>query len=163
MAGLDGQDGAGGGDVRRLGDGGCSSQVGGDTDAFEDAGERHEGRGIRVGEAVLELHGRLNVCGSEGGGEELDMDLLINVDLLEIHVEGVREAGLDEVFLGKFLKSALVEFALEVFKRQGVVEDDAVVDGGGLNNVVALFDGGGGGEACGEEGGGEGREIHYGL
>lgn len=82
MASLNGQDGASGGDIRRLGDGGCGSEVGGDADALEDAGQRHERCGIGVGEAVLELDGRDYLRGGEGGGEEFNMGLLVDVDFL---------------------------------------------------------------------------------
>lgn len=46
VAGLDGQDGAGGSQVRSLRDGGGSAEIGGDTNALEHAGGCNEGRNI---------------------------------------------------------------------------------------------------------------------
>lgn len=47
MTALDGQDGAGGGEVCLVGNGRSSAEVGGDTNAFKDRGELDKGLGVR--------------------------------------------------------------------------------------------------------------------
>lgn len=60
MAGLDGQDGAGGGEVRLAHDVGGGAEVGRDADALEDGGGGEEGVDVLVAEVVL--------AGLDGGG-----------------------------------------------------------------------------------------------
>ena len=53
MAGFDGEDSAGGSKVIFIHDGGCSSKISRDTDAFEYTGESDEGVDVCGGELVL--------------------------------------------------------------------------------------------------------------
>ena len=50
-------------------------------------------------------------CG-QGSGEEADVGLLVVVDLLQVGVVGVGEAGGDELFLRVVGEALLVELAL---------------------------------------------------
>ena len=72
VASLDGQDGAGRGQVRLVGDGAGGAQVGRDADSLEDGGERHKGLDIGAGEGVCCF---LDCLCAEGGGEEGHMVL----------------------------------------------------------------------------------------
>ena len=49
------------------------------------------------------------------------MGFLVDVDLLEVLVEGVFEAGLDEIVLGVVGETVLVELPLKVLESQGIV------------------------------------------
>ena len=48
---------------------------------------------------------------------------LIGRDFLQVGIEGVLHAGLDEVGLGVVLQTLLVEGGLEVLQSQSIVED----------------------------------------
>lgn len=115
------------------------------------------------GKAVLQLYCRYNARCGEAAGEERDVGLFVDVDLLQVLVEGICEAGVDELGVRVIGDAFLVEIPLEAFERQGVVEDDAIVDDRGEDDEVTLLDGRGGAEARYEENGGGGGEIHYGL
>lgn len=115
------------------------------------------------GKAVLQLYCRYNARCGEAAEEERDVGLFVDVDLLQVLVEGICEASVDELGVRVIGDAFLVEIPLEAFERQGVVEDDAIVDDRGEDDEVTLLDGRGGAEACYEENGGGGGEIHYGL
>jgi len=115
------------------------------------------------GNALLQLYCRYNARCGEAAGEERDVGLFVDVDLLQVLVEGICEAGVDKLGLRVIGDAFLVDLPLEVFERQGVVEDDAIVDDRGEDDVVTLLDGRGGAEARYEESGGGGGEIHHGL
>lgn len=51
------------------------------------------------------------------------MFLLIRSNLLQVSIEWVLHAGLDEVFLGVVLETLLVERGLEMLKGKSVVEN----------------------------------------
>ena len=51
------------------------------------------------------------------------MRLFIKVNLLEIGVEWIREAGGDKLGLGVVGEAFLVELPLQILQRQGIVED----------------------------------------
>jgi hypothetical protein len=57
---LDGEDGAGGGEVGLVGDVLSSTEVGADTDTLEDVGDGEEGLDVVEAEGVLALLGRGN-------------------------------------------------------------------------------------------------------
>ena len=116
VASLDGENRAGGGQVVLVHDGGCGSQIGGDTNALENAGQSDEGVDIGDTERVLELDGGRDLSGGEGLDEEADVRLFVDVNFLEVGVKGVGVAGLDEVGLGELGEGFLVEFALQVFE-----------------------------------------------
>jgi len=118
---------------------------------------------VGVGKAVLQLYCRYNARCGEAAGEERDVRLFVDVDLLQVFVEEICEASVDELGVRVIGVAFLIEIPLEAFERQGVVEDDAIVDDGGemmwlrfSMGEMALR------PAC-EESGGDGGEIHYGL
>lgn len=51
------------------------------------------------------------------------MSLFVDIDLLQVGVEGIREAGFHKVGLSVIGETLLVELALEIFQGQGIVED----------------------------------------
>ncbi len=97
MDGFGDEDGAGDAQVGFAGDEGGAAEVGGHADAFEDGGERDEGFGVRVGEAVGAGCDGCVAGRHEGGGEELDVLFFVVDDVLEVVVVGGAEAGFDEV------------------------------------------------------------------
>ena len=94
MPRFDGENRTCGGEVVLVRDLAGSTQVGADTDAFEDAGDAEElcdgGRWERVG-AFL--------CGggAEGGGQEVYVGFLVGRDFGQASVGGGWDAGGDEV------------------------------------------------------------------
>ena len=130
MQGFGDEDGARDAEVGFAGDEAGAAQVGGHADALEHRGERDEGFRVRVGEAVRAGGDGGGAGGHEGRGEQLDVLLLVVGDVLEVVVVRGAEAGLGEVRLGHFGHGAFVEDILEMFQRQGVLEDVDVGDGG---------------------------------
>lgn len=154
MAGLDGQDGAGGGEVVAVGDVGSSSEVCGDTDTLEDTGECDERLWVGGREVVCALSGGSKTGTGEGGGEEAvfgsqdlpiicplknmgflpDVSGLIVGDLLHVGVEGLVEASRGEVRLSVVGETFSVELVLKVLEGQRIVENNSVDVGGTLDN-----------------------------
>lgn len=120
VAGLDGQDGSGGGEEGRVGDEGRGSEVGADADALEDTGEANEGCWVGGGEGV-------GACGdgvvAERTAEVADVGGLVLGDLSQVGVEWVGEPGVDKVGLGVVHESLAVEDILEMLKGESIVED----------------------------------------
>lgn len=120
VAGLDGQDGAGGCEVVLVGDAGSSSEVGADSDTLEDTGKCDERLGVGGGEGVGALG---DGCVLESAAEEGDVGGLVVGDLLQVGVEWVGETGCDEVGLGVVGKTLTVELVLEMLEGKSVVKD----------------------------------------
>lgn len=105
---------------------------------------------VSVGEVVgTGLDGRL-LSGHEGGGESLDVRLLIVGDVVEVVVVVGRVAGVGEVLEGELFEGTVVEVVLEVLQGQSELED-VVVQVGALGELSRLDDGGskGGAGQCG--------------
>ncbi len=99
---LGSEDRAGDGHVRGLGDGGCGTEVGRDTDVLDRGGEAHEGdrvndRGERVG---AWLGGSV----AKGAGEESDVLGLVLGDVGDTIADPVGITGLHEIGLGELAK-----------------------------------------------------------
>lgn len=121
VAGFDSQDTSGVREVHLIDDVGSGSEVGGDTDTFEDVCDCDKGLDVGVGEAV----GAFRHWGGTGSGdtigEELDVGHLIRGD----SVNSGPESG-DIGFKVGFVKlgdTLVVEVILQVLERQSVVED----------------------------------------
>lgn len=156
VASLDGEDGASGGEIGLVHDGGSSAEVGGHTNTLEDGGSGNEALDISDTEVVDTLGDGSNLGALEGGGQEADVGGLVLGNLLDVAVEGGIEAGGGEVGLREALKTIAVELVLEVLKGQGVVQDIAIIDS------RSLLDRSGSGEASGgDERNGSLREMHY--
>lgn len=123
VARFDGEDAAGSSQVAFVGDLLCSTEVGGRSDAFEDAGGCDEGFDARDAEGVGAFLNGLDAGSFETGGEEVDMRGFVSTDCLQVLVEGAVVAGGFEVGFGEVGESLTVEFVFEVFEGQGVAED----------------------------------------
>jgi hypothetical protein len=127
VAGLDGEDAAGSGNVGRVGDEGGGAEVGAHTDTLNDGGGGQEGVRGEVAKVVCASLDRCDTSSLEGGGQECDVGVLIHGDLLEVLVEvGSIVTRVGEVLGGVLLEDRTVEVGLEVLKSQCVVEDDTV-------------------------------------
>jgi hypothetical protein len=134
VAGLDGEDTASSGNVGRVGDEGGGAEVGAHTDTLNDGGGGQEGVGGKVAKVVCALSDRCNTSSLEGGGQEVDVGLLIATNLLKVLVEvGAVEAGGGEVCGRELCEGLAVEGSLEMLKSQCVVEDDTVDVSGTLD------------------------------
>lgn len=120
MPALDSQDGPGGGQVVLVQDLTGGAEVGANTDALEDAGDSQELDHGGHGEGVGAFFGG---AGAEGGGEEVDVRLLVAGDLGQARVGVGGQAGGGEVALGELGQAFAVEGCFEVFEGEGVVED----------------------------------------
>ena len=99
-----------------VGDEAGGSEVGGGADAFEDGGEGHEGLHVGVGEVVGAGAYRSSACGSDGGGEESDMGLLIFDDEEELLKEAFAKAGILEIGFAEFEESFFIKNVLKVLE-----------------------------------------------
>jgi hypothetical protein len=120
VAGLDGEDRASISKVGWVGDGGSGAEVGSDTDTLEDGGEADEGLGVGGGEVVGALG---SGGGAKGLGEEGDVSCFVRGDFHQVGVEGVREAGGNELGLGVVGQTLTVELILEVLEGKSIVKD----------------------------------------
>lgn len=66
------------------------------------------------------------------------MGLLVDINLLKVVIERILEASVDEVVAGVIGQRLLVEFPLEVFQGQCIVQNNAIVDLGGGDRTVTL-------------------------
>jgi hypothetical protein len=114
------QDAPRGGQVVFVEDLSRGAQVSADTHALEDAGDSEELGDRGHGEGVFALLGR---HAAEGGGEEVDVRLLVPSDLGQARVGVGGLAGGGEVALGELRQAFAVEGCFEVFEGEGVVED----------------------------------------
>lgn len=127
MAGLDGKDAASGGDIGLVGDEGGGAEVGAHTDTLNDGCGGQEGVRGKVAKVVCALGDGCDASSLEGGGQEVNVGLLIATNLLEVLVEvGAVEAGSGEVCGRELGKGFAVECCFEVLEGQGIVEDDTV-------------------------------------
>ena len=102
VTGLDGQDGAGDGDVGRVRDGVGGTEVSGDTDVLDEVGEGDERGNVGVRELVL---ARLDGSVSKSASKEGDVGLLVLGDLGKTSSDPVLVTGSAEVILGELSKS----------------------------------------------------------
>ncbi len=93
------------------------------TNAFQDTGQSDERLGISHTERVHQLHRRSDSRSTKSTRQEADVGLFVKVDLFEVGVKWVWEAGRNELRLGVVGKTFLVELALQILQRQGIVED----------------------------------------
>lgn len=142
VAGLDSEDGAGGGQVVGVGDGSGGTEVSACADTLKELRGGSEGLGVGDTEGVGALLGGV---GTEGGGQEVDVGLLVGTNLLETVADPVREPSSLEGGLVVGLERVAVERVLEVLEGQSVVEDDHVNVGLGSRGLTTV-------------GGGKGRE-----
>jgi hypothetical protein len=127
VAGLDGEDAAGSGNVGRVGDEGGGAEVGAHTDTLNDGGGGQEGVRGEVAKVVCALGDGCDTSSLEGSGQEVDVSLLIAANLLEVLVEvGAVETSVGKVLSGELGEGLAVEVCLEVLKSQCVVQNDTV-------------------------------------
>lgn len=127
MTSLNGEDRPSSGQVGSISDELSSAEVGADTDTLKDVGDGEESLDVLEAESVGVRDNSLNTSLGQSAGEERDVGLLVEGDLLEVGVEDVVVSSGGEVSLGELGETLLVEGVLEVLKGQGVVEDDTVV------------------------------------
>jgi hypothetical protein len=134
VASLDSEDATSSGNVGRVGDEGCSTEVGAHANSLDDVRRCKESIGCKVAKVVCALSDRCDTSSLKCGGQEVNVDLLITTDLLEVLVEvGAVEARGGEVCSRELLEGLAVEGGLEVLKSQCVVEDDTVDISGTLD------------------------------
>jgi hypothetical protein len=92
VAGLDGHDGAGGGQQARVLEELAGPVVGGDAGVLQRRGRRQEGGGVGDAEVVGGLLDRLAAEVGDDGGQGLDVGALVVADEAEVVVDGVAEA-----------------------------------------------------------------------
>lgn len=162
MAGLDGQDAAGGGEVGLVGDESGGTEVGADTNTLEETGLGDEVPGAGEAEVVGARLGGGHVGRGHDGLDDSNVADLIAHDLLKVLVE-VLALDVDLLKgLGVVLLETLgVESSLEVLKGQGVVEDLLVRDAAVSAIVLTLLEVGVG--SCGGESSEESRAVDGGL
>jgi hypothetical protein len=114
------QNGSRSGEVVLVEDLAGGAEIGADANTLEDAGDAEELGDRGHGEGVFALLGR---HAAEGGGEEVDVRLLVARDLEQARVGVGGLAGGDEVALGELGEAFAVEGCFEVFEGEGVVED----------------------------------------
>jgi hypothetical protein len=59
---------------------------------------------------------------------EVDVDLLVQVDLLEVGIEGVGVSGLSKIMPGELGECLLVELSFQILQSEGIIEDNAIID-----------------------------------
>lgn len=124
VAGFDGQNAAGCGEVSLVGDESGGAEVGAHTDTLDDGCGGQEGCRSEVAKVVCALFDGCDASSLQGGGQEVDVGLLIAGNHLEVLVEvGLVEACSSKVLCGEVGKCLAVEGGLEVLKGQGVVQD----------------------------------------
>lgn len=123
MAGLDGEDRAGGFEVVFVHDLARGTEVGRDANAFEDAGGSDELRDARNAEGVGAFLDRSGTSTCQGCGKEVDVGLLVVGNLLKVLVEGAVEAGLGELLLSEVGQTLTVKGVFKMLEGEGVVED----------------------------------------
>ena len=155
VTGLDGEDGASGGEVGLARDVGGSAEVGRDTDTLEDRGSGEEGLDAVVAELVLALSDGLSTGLLESRGQEIDVSLLVRANALDVVVESLVEASVLKSLLVVLLETLAVEGVLKVLKSQSIVQD------GGIINLGSTLGGSSVGQASGEDGSGNLGEMHY--
>ena len=129
VAGLDGENATGGGDICLVGDEGGGAEVGAHTDALDDVCGGQEGLGSEVAKVVCALGDGCDASSLEGGGQEVDVGLLIAANLLEVLVEvGAVETSVGKVLSGELGEGLAVEVGLEMLKSQRIVENNSVED-----------------------------------
>ena len=74
----------------------------------------------------------------QGARKETDVGLLVIIDLLKVAVEGIGEPGRHKLSLSVILESFLIEFALQIFEGEGVVELLSRLDMSGVRSPMAL-------------------------
>lgn len=114
VTGLNSENGAGGSEVVGAHDRGGGSDVGGNTDTFEHGGKGNELLRGGDSEVVGALSNGSGTSSLEPCGQERNVSLLIDGDLLEVGVELVVEAGGGELCLGVVGKTLAVEGILEM-------------------------------------------------
>ena len=171
VAGFDGEDGACGSEIVLGRNVCCCAEVGGDTDAFEDGGEGHEGGWIGVGEVIDAFRWSDGTGGGEAGGQEGDVVGFVGRDTLEVSVEGCIEACGGELGGGEVGQALTVEGRFEMLEGQGVLENGHVALASGrvifALDAVAFAGLAGGldgwssiGGACGQAEKGQGGRPH---
>ncbi len=128
MAGLDGQDGPGRGQVGCTHDVGRGAQVRAHTHALEDGGRLDEARD--VGDAEVVRAGGHWGCArfGESGGQEGNVGGLVRGDFLQVGVESRVEAACCELGLSEVLQTCSVEGVFEMLQGESIVENVGVGD-----------------------------------
>lgn len=159
--GLGDENGAGNAEVFFRGDEGGAAEIGRGADAFEHGRQRHEGFGVRVGEAVGAGLDGLGAQRADGRFEGLHVQFFVVGDVFEVGVVEGAEASVEEHLFGHGREGLFVEDVFEVLELrvgvrwmgrfwggegvgtdcEGILEDVDVGDGLSLFN-----DGGGEGE-----------------
>lgn len=119
VSSLGGQDGTSGGEVGPAGDVGSSSEVGRDTDTFEELGGGNEGGDVGDTEVVLASSDGLV---TEGRLEELNVGDFITTNFEESLSDRWLETGVGKVLGRELLQGVVVEDGLEVLEGQGVLQ-----------------------------------------
>ena len=77
-------------------------------------------------------------CSCKSAGDEADVGLFVEVDLLQVFIERIFKTSSNELRLGVIGETLLIEFALEILQRQGIVENyeqQAVVSKASMKQV----------------------------
>lgn len=123
MESLSDENGSGGSEVCLLGDIGGSSEVGGNSDTFNDGSQSDKLLGSGHGEGV----GACLDGGSSGGGqtglEVQNVTLLVMRNVLELIVERWEESSVSELLGRPLGDGLLVESVLEVLKLERVSDE----------------------------------------
>jgi hypothetical protein len=154
VAGLNGQDGAGGGEVCLGHDVRGSTQVGAHTDTLEDRSGSQEAGDVLVPKVVGARIDGLGASSGESASQELDVSFLVARDHLDAVVGLFGEVGGLEVIDGVLCERVTIEGVLEVLKSERVVENIGI-----SGSICALVDRGSGGKCC-ESGDGEECGLH---
>ena len=148
MTCLDYEDGASNYQVLGVSNVSCRTEIGRDTNAFEDGCQSNEAFGIGEWELISCL---VYGCGRDcvdsicEEGKRLDKSSkeqrrkhyhLIIVDLLQVVVEWVGEPSIDEILPAKLGEALHVELPLEVFESQCIVQDGEVASRNGVGTLL---------------------------
>lgn len=155
MTGLSGQDAACGSEIGLIHDAGGRTEVGADSNAFQNATKGKEGLDIRGREDISASLDKTRAGSLKSLSQELDVLLLVTGSFLKVGVERVLHTGLLEIGLGVVLKTFLIEGDLEVLKSRCIVKNIGVGDFGALSERGSL------GKAHGCAGKSHRRELHF--
>lgn len=136
VAGLDGEDGGGVSESSLGGDEWSGTLVGGSTEGLKDGGLAEETSRVGDWEGVDAL---LDSLASKGGGEEVNVVLLVAGDGLETLVEVWGNTEGLEVGGGEVGETLLVEYVLQMLKGESEVQNVGIGDtGGGAGGIEVV-------------------------
>jgi len=123
VTGFDSEDGSSCGQVCVVGDFSSSSEVGRDTNRFQNARDSQSFTDRLVAEVVL---ARLDSGSAKSAREESDVSSFFLSQKLDALVNPLGVTSSSECLFVKFLQDTVVEVVLQVFESKGVVKDSRV-------------------------------------